>query len=188
LARECQVVVGQYSIAIPRFTYLNRADVVLVNLRAAGQTCAIPGLVSKPTCGTGHSLPITPRYLPCIRRTVGTGRSYRCPSQTEALSGEQCSSGNRCEPVVLVSRRHKRSARPDAHEREDEEHGRPLENASPQMVAALNREAQGRWDDDGGAIPLDLDMQTTASEFVKDRRPRFRRRPATGRCFSTTLK
>ena len=30
------------------------------------------------------------------------------------------------------------------------------------MVASLNREAQERWDDDGGAIPLDLAMHTTA--------------------------
>lgn len=32
-------------------------------------------------------------------------------------------------------------------------------------VKALNREAQERWDDDGGAIPLDLDIQTAGSEF-----------------------
>ena len=34
------------------------------------------------------------------------------------------------------------------------------------MGASLNGEAQGRWDDDGGAIPLDLDLQTTGSEFA----------------------
>ena len=28
----------------------------------------------------------------------------------------------------------------------------------------MNREAQERWDDDGGAIPLDVDVQTTGSE------------------------
>jgi hypothetical protein len=31
-------------------------------------------------------------------------------------------------------------------------------------VNALNREAQERWDDDGGAIPLNLAIQTTGSE------------------------
>jgi hypothetical protein len=34
-------------------------------------------------------------------------------------------------------------------------------------VKALNREAQERWDDDGGAIPLDPDIQTTGSESSK---------------------
>jgi hypothetical protein len=32
-------------------------------------------------------------------------------------------------------------------------------------VKVMNREAQERWDDDGGAIPLDLDVQTTGSEW-----------------------
>ena len=31
-------------------------------------------------------------------------------------------------------------------------------------LKASNREAQQRWDDDGGAIPMDLDLQTGGSE------------------------
>ena len=34
-------------------------------------------------------------------------------------------------------------------------------------VEALNREAQERWDDDGGANPLALDIQTAGSERSK---------------------
>jgi hypothetical protein len=32
-------------------------------------------------------------------------------------------------------------------------------------VKVMNREAQERWDDDGGAIPLDLEVQTAGSEW-----------------------
>ena len=38
---------------------------------------------------------------------------------------------------------------------------------------ALNREAQERWDDDGGAVPLDLDVQTTGTEFSMIDSPTF---------------
>jgi hypothetical protein len=34
-------------------------------------------------------------------------------------------------------------------------------------VNVMNREAQERWDDDGGSIPLDLDVQDTGPEWSK---------------------
>jgi len=71
LARECQVVVGQYSIALPRFTYLNRADVVLLNLRLQDKPARLPDL-SPGLPWDGPFASNNASLFACSRRTVGT--------------------------------------------------------------------------------------------------------------------